>query len=60
MSWVYLKSVHPNHTSCEIIEFFTVDTKLTEMILLTSKDTTAAKQLPTVGLDLMITGSRDY
>ena len=41
-------------------EFFTVNTKLSDMAILASKDLTAAKKLSPVGLDLMITGSRDY
>ena len=42
------------------IEFFTVNTKLPEMAILASEDFIAVKKLPPVGLDLMITGSRDY
>ena len=44
------------------IEFFTVNTKLPEMAILEnpSEDFIAVKKLPPVGLDLMITGSRDY
>ena len=30
------------------------------MTIFASKDITAVKKLPPVGLDLMITGSRDY
>ena len=41
-------------------EFFTVYIKLPEMELLASKDFTPSKKLPPVGLDMMITGSRDY
>ena len=41
-------------------EFFAFNTKLPEMVILASKDFTAAKKLPPVGLDVMITGSRDY
>ena len=42
------------------IEFLAVNTKLPEMTILVSKDLTATKKLPPVGLDLMINGSRYY
>ena len=42
------------------VEFFAFNTKLPEIAMLVSKDFTAAKKLPPVGLNLMITGSRDY
>ena len=42
------------------IEFFAFNTKLPEMTILASKDFTAAKKMPPVGLDLMITRLRDY
>ena len=35
-------------------------TKLAEMPILASKDLTATKKLPAVGLNLIISGSRDY
>ena len=35
-------------------EFFSVNTKLAEMAILASKDLTAVKKLPPVGLDLML------
>ena len=34
-------------------EFFTVNTTFAEMTVLTSKDLTTAKKLPSVGLDLI-------
>ena len=43
-----------------LFEFFAVNTKLPEMVILVSKNFTIAKKLPSVGLDLMITGSRDF
>ena len=46
--------------STTTIEFFVINTKLPEMAILASKDFTAAKMLPPVRLDLMITGSTDY
>ena len=46
--------------STTTIEFFVINTKLPEMAILASKDFTAAKMLPPVGLDLVITGSGDY
>ena len=40
------------------VEFCTFNTTLPEMAVLTSKDSAAAKKLPSVELNLMITGSR--
>ena len=40
--------------------FFAVNTKLPGMAILASKDFTAATKIPSVGLNLMITGARDY
>ena len=39
-------------------EFFALNTKLPIMAMFVSKNFTAAKKLPQVGLDLMITESR--
>ena len=53
--WTLLTDDKKNsRESIVIIESFTVYTKLV------TKDLTAAKKLPPVGVDLMITGSRDY
>ena len=43
-------------------EFFTINTKLPEMAISASKGlaAAAARILPPVGFDLIITGSRDY
>ena len=42
---------------CALIEFLVVNTTLPEMAILAAKDFTAAKKLPPVGSDLMITGT---
>ena len=46
-------------TECVMLfEFFTVNTKLPEMVMLASKDFTAAKKVTPPGFNLMITGSK--
>ena len=42
----------------ETLEFFAFNTKLPEMAILSSNNVTAAKKLPPVGLDLIITRLR--
>ena len=47
-------------SSIKAIEFFTVNTKLPEMAVLASQDLATVKKLPPVGLDLTVTGSKEY
>ena len=56
---VHLKSKEKN---CTLFEVFSLHlhTKLPEMTIFASKDLSRAKKLPPMGLDLMITRSRDY
>ena len=42
----------------DTFEFVAFNTKLPEMAMLASKEFTPANKLPSVGLNLMITGSR--
>ena len=47
-------------SSIKAVEFFTVNTKLPVMAVLASQDLATAKKLPPVGLDLTVTGSKEY